>query len=202
MLFLASSQLPASTFLPRLPSARFCFPCLSRLAPHRYYAGSDPCPALASRQVSPLTPLCLPDIPPPNTSCRPNVAFLITPAHPAGHLKTRLRSEPTSSPQHTAESSSYAYGLPVRLRLLPTPPRGDAVTFDYTWRDSTWHGLSPYRQSVLTDAHRGREELPLPALRTVRAVFPHTALQSAVSIMGCVSHRAWVFCGGAALRWR
>ena len=33
-------------------------------------------------------------------------------------------------------------------------------------------------------SNRGREELPLPALRTVRAVFPHTALQSVVSSSG------------------
>src|SRR5712691_10475861 len=36
----------------------------------------------------------------------------------------------------------------------------------------------------LTDAHRGREGVTLPALRTVRAVFPHTALQSVVSSSG------------------
>jgi NAD(P)-dependent dehydrogenase (short-subunit alcohol dehydrogenase family) len=35
--------------------------------------------------------------------------------------------------------------------------------------------------SVRGGADRGREGLPLPALRTVRAVFPHTALQSVVS---------------------
>ena len=31
---------------------------------------------------------------------------------------------------------------------------------------------------------RGREEFPLPALRTVHAVLPHTALQSVVSSSG------------------
>jgi hypothetical protein len=36
-----------STFLPGLPSNRFCSPVLSRLAPQRYYAGSDSCPVLA-----------------------------------------------------------------------------------------------------------------------------------------------------------
>ena len=30
-----------------------------------------------------------------------------------------------------AESSSSSCGLPVRLRLLSTPPRGDAVAFSY-----------------------------------------------------------------------
>lgn len=32
----------ASPFLPCLPSIRFCYPNRSRLAPPRYYAGSDP----------------------------------------------------------------------------------------------------------------------------------------------------------------
>jgi hypothetical protein len=59
-----------STFLPCLPSAWFCSPRLSRLAPLRYYAGSDSCQALArTRQVSPLTPLYFPNIPPPTTPC-------------------------------------------------------------------------------------------------------------------------------------
>ena len=30
-----------------------------------------------------------------------------------------------------AESSSFSYGPTVRLRLLPTPLRADAVTFGY-----------------------------------------------------------------------
>jgi hypothetical protein len=32
---------------------------------------------------------------------------------------------------HQAESSSSSYGLVSHLRLLPTPPRGDAVTFGF-----------------------------------------------------------------------
>ena len=32
---------------------------------------------------------------------------------------------------HPAESSSSSYGLVVLLLLLPTPPRGDAVTVGY-----------------------------------------------------------------------
>jgi len=42
-----------------------------------------------------------------------------------------LHPEPASSSPRTAESCSFYYGLPVPLRLLPTPPHGDAVTFDY-----------------------------------------------------------------------
>jgi len=43
----------------------------------------------------------------------------------------RLRHRIEGSPLLTAESSSLYCGLPVRLRLLPTPPRGDAVIFGY-----------------------------------------------------------------------
>ena len=42
-----------------------------------------------------------------------------------------LRLPFAGSPQHTAESGSSSYGLLFRLRLLPTPPRDDAVTFSY-----------------------------------------------------------------------
>src|SRR6185312_9422875 len=38
---------------------------------------------------------------------------------------------------------SRTYGLPIHLRLLPTPPCGDAVTFDY------WSATNPG-----TDLHR------------------------------------------------
>src|SRR5436309_11106015 len=34
-------------------------------------------------------------------------------------------------------------GLPVHLQLLPTPPHGDAVTFDYGAHDRLRHGLAP-----------------------------------------------------------
>jgi hypothetical protein len=42
-----------------------------------------------------------------------------------------LRLSIAGSPQHNAESSSLSYGPTFRLRLLSTPPRGDAVTFGY-----------------------------------------------------------------------
>jgi hypothetical protein len=37
---------------------------------------------------------------------------------------------------------------------------------------------------IFVGVDRGREGSPLPALRTVRAVLPHTALQSVVSSLG------------------
>jgi len=42
-----------------------------------------------------------------------------------------LRHETESSSLHPAESSSSSYGPLVHLRLLSTPPLGDAVTFSY-----------------------------------------------------------------------
>ena len=47
------------------------------------------------------------------------------------HRGSGLRPSIGGSPVGTAESSSCHYGLPVRLALLPTPPRGDAVTVGY-----------------------------------------------------------------------
>ena len=41
-----------------------------------------------------------------------------------------------------AESSSFTYGPTVRLRLLPTSPRDDAVTFGYgavAYSDTDFH---------------------------------------------------------------
>src|SRR5271157_5487523 len=47
---------------------------------------------------------------------------------------------------------------------------------------ATWRSRD--RRAVQVAPDRGREGLRLPSLRTVRAVFPHTALQSVVSSSG------------------
>ena len=57
-----------------------------------------------------------------------DIASPTTPACPAIF---GLRPGIAGSSQLPAESSSFTYGPTVRLRLLPTPPRGDAVTFGY-----------------------------------------------------------------------
>ena len=58
--------------------------------------------------------------------------------------RSGLRLASAGSSQRTAESCSQnCYGLHVRLRLLPTPPRGDAVTFGYRERASPGGGLPP-----------------------------------------------------------
>ena len=64
----------------------------------------------------------------PNHGVRQALVSLATPTGPMGF---RLRPLLAGSPRSTAESGSCTYGPPVRLRLLPTPPRGDAVTFGY-----------------------------------------------------------------------
>ena len=54
---------------------------------------------------------------------------------------------------HPAESSSSTYGLVVLLLLLPTPPRGDAVTVgympesDYMRRTCTSLIVCPHRRT-------------------------------------------------------
>jgi len=64
-----------------------------------------------------------------------------------------------SSSLRPAESSSSSYGLHVRLRLLPTPPHGDAVSFGYRERASPGRGLPPLRSRLLPGA-LGRVSIP------------------------------------------
>jgi len=67
--------------------------------------------------------------------------------------RSGLRPESAGSSLRTAESrSSQSYGLHVRLRLLPTPPHGDAVTFGYQERASPERGLSPLQSHLLAGA--------------------------------------------------
>jgi len=70
----------------------------------------------------------------------PLLSFRLQPRELPGHrLPPRQRDQRFSglrhgiagSPQLSAESSSFTYGPTVRLRLLSTPPHGDAVTFGY-----------------------------------------------------------------------
>ncbi len=51
--------------------------------------------------------------------------------------------EAPAAPANPAESGSLAYRLFFRVRLLSTPPRGDAVTFRYVGCDFPQQGLSP-----------------------------------------------------------
>ncbi len=99
-----------------------------RISAHRYYDGSDSCQA-SPRPAGLLAYLA-------HTSQRsasnhkgdPDIALHAISAYP---MCFRLRLLPASSPSLPAESSSSSCGPPVRLRLLSTPPRSDAVTFGY-----------------------------------------------------------------------
>ena len=102
-----------------------------------------------ARQVSLLPLLCRPSIPSPTTSWART-----SPSHPRQRVRPgpcgpRLRHGIAGSPHHNAEAGSSSYGLLVRLRLLPTPHRCDAVAFGYMWRDLTWVGLSPPDKATL-----------------------------------------------------
>ena len=90
-------------------------------------------------QVSPLISIHLPDVPSPNIKCSPLVVLT---AIPTQKVIFRFRHKPEGSPPHPTESGSSSYGLPVRFRLLSTPPRGDAVTFSFgvmAYSDKDFH---------------------------------------------------------------
>jgi len=86
---------------------------------------------------------------------RPVIAFMLPTQRdrlPGVVTRSGLHHESAGSPQRKAESCSSSYGLHVRLRLLSTPPRGDAVTFSYRERASPEGGLLPPRSHLLTGA--------------------------------------------------
>jgi hypothetical protein len=110
----------------------------------RYYAGSDSCrrsPPPAGLPAYLVSPSCRST---PNHVMPPVDRF--TRQLPASTVSFRLRRLPAGSPRHPAETGSLSCGPTVRLRLLPTPPHDDAVTFGY--------GASAYSD---TDFHRADE---------------------------------------------
>jgi hypothetical protein len=160
---------PFRIHLPaHLPSARFCYPRFSRLSPLQYYAGSDSCRASPVRQVSLLTPLCLPDIPSPTTSCArtSRACHLVRPVRP---FRPRLRLHscrlaaltPPNRVRHPAGCPFASGCFPPRLAATQLP----SATCD---GDFTRHGLSPCRQRVLTDAQEAGYCRPSQRLRPGR----------------------------------
>jgi hypothetical protein len=172
--------------LPELSPVLVLLFCLSRLhfpVPlrstritgfHHYYGDSDSCAVgnalvaystwhaisllLAAAQVSSFNPHNLPGSPSPTTPPLPRSL-----SHPSNQRRKLAAfaalgfAIPSVAHQPVkAESSSSSYGLPVRLPLLPTQPRGYAVMVSY--RTDT--GL-PEEDSHLSDyvsarAHDGR----------------------------------------------
>jgi len=85
---------------------------------------------------------------------RPAIAYELPaqrdrlPGFPAGEStravsRSGLRHLSAGSSLRAAESCSLSYGLHVCLRLLSTPPHGDAVTFGYRERASPGGDLHP-----------------------------------------------------------
>jgi hypothetical protein len=111
-------------------------------------------------QVSPLISPHLPNVPPPTTRCAPVSLYTPTSAYRASF---GLRHERAGSSSHPAESSSLYCGPPVRIRLLSTPSRDDAVTFSY--------GALAYPD---TDLHRA-DVAPLRAHSSPRRRGPRCA---------------------------
>jgi hypothetical protein len=94
----------------------------------RYHEGSDSWAVSPHSQVS-LRPA--PDrllVPSPTTACPQAIAFPATAAWP---VCFRLRHLVEGSSRHPAESRSSSYRPRIRFQVLPTPPRGDAVSFSY-----------------------------------------------------------------------
>jgi len=115
------------------------WPCTA-LAAHRYYDGSDSCPP--SPRLTGL-PAYLAT---PSQRCASNhkggsyVVFLI--ASQRIRCVSDFAFSQSARRQHPAESSSLYCAPPVRLQLLSTPLRSDAVTFDYralAYPDTDFH---------------------------------------------------------------
>ena len=141
-------QLPAS-----LPSGRFCYPSLSTAR-----SGLGNMKALTPRAVTPGTGSL-------RSRCFAVPTFRPQPRDPSpGRFISRLSAVGCSSPRVKARGSpsmsrlatvsrrnrfvlprlrgGRLYGLSVHLRLLSTPPLGNAVTFDYratTCPDADFH---------------------------------------------------------------
>lgn len=99
-----------------------------RSSDHQYYGDSDS-PPLPSRRGLPAY-LAKPSLtfrPQPRDASRIalSVTFVVRADFRASPWMSRLAIA------SSAESGSLSYGLSVRLRLLPTPPRDDAVAFGY-----------------------------------------------------------------------
>jgi hypothetical protein len=141
--------------LPALPSLKRVLlprPLAATLrAPQRYYAGCDSSPARTRRRGLSASFALPSEHPDPNHGMGPEHHHLIHVGVPGRVLRPKLRHGPAGSSSPCRRNGfvipglrrGRLYGLLVRLRLLATPPRGDAVAFDYMWRDLTWVGLSP-----------------------------------------------------------
>jgi len=98
-----------------------------------------------------------PDVHHSSFCCPPSV--MVSPDSAPADSGCGLRLHLGSSSLTPAQSSSSSCGLHVRLRLLPTPPRGDSVTFGCRERTSPGKGLPPLGSRLLPGA-LGRDAHP------------------------------------------
>ena len=97
-------------------------------------------------------------------------------AIPACCVNSRLRHFSAGSPLYSAETGSSSYGPTVRLRLLPTPPRDDAVTFNYgavAHSDRDFHPANSTPSRAYTKPLRGSvgKKIRPPTIESVK-LFP------------------------------
>ena len=148
-ILLARSTHLASSFLPPFPRGGLCCPSLSTARSGRGTIKALTPPGLTQAGGSlRLLRLAVPTFRPQPRD--PPPGRFVSRLSATGC--SRLRRPRGGSPRYPAETGSSSYGLPIHLRLLSTPPRGDAVTFNFWTCDQPRHGLAPCRQSVLTDA--------------------------------------------------
>src|SRR5690554_4904209 len=125
----------ASTFLPTFPRSGFA----NRTSRDRSRSGTmralTPGDLAHDRQVSPLTPLCRPDIPSPTTPCPPVVAFTVTsarPVRPSGPgfaMLSRARQDTPPNRVRSPTGCPFAAGCsPPRLATTQLPLATCAVT--------------------------------------------------------------------------
>src|SRR4029077_6990713 len=119
--------LPAANFLPPFPRGGFA------ARPSRGVCRSGTMKVLTPVALTRTTGLSAYSAPPsgrsdPNHASLPMVAFH---SRLSASGCSRLRPYPAGSPRVCAVSGSCSFRPTVRLRLLPTPPRGDAVAFGY-----------------------------------------------------------------------
>jgi hypothetical protein len=128
VLGLGSRGAPRSLQTLVCPHRFRCSLAISAPAAHRYYDGSDCCSPSPRATALPAYLTHTSQRCASNHMGGPHVVLSTKTTHA---MCFRLRLLPASSPPHPAESSSLYCAPPVRLRLLPTPPRSDAVTLDY-----------------------------------------------------------------------
>ena len=114
------------------------WPC-SALAAHRYYDGSDSCPPSPRLTGLPAYLTTHSQRSASNHKGGPYVVFQ-SPFNAYDVFQTS--PSPSQLVANTPPSNPLYCGPPVRLQLLPTPPRDDAVTFDYralAYPDTDFH---------------------------------------------------------------